>query len=193
MPRAWALTGTPGTGKSTVAKILARSSTRYQLVEVGDLALDRGSGKWRRGPRRGTVIVDMTDLRRSLRADPVRPPRGSTYIHVGHLSHLLPVAGIVVLRCHPEELDRRLKRRREPLADRKANVESELIDLVLSEAAEMKVPLYEIDTTDRTPEQVARAVRSAIAGRGIPGAGRVDWLRSAPPQTEKRHRRPRRG
>jgi len=162
-----ALTGTPGVGKTAVARRLAPS---WKAVEVADVALRVGAAR----RVRGGVEVDLPRLRTALRA-----PRAleGVDVLVGHLAHLLPVREAIVLRCHPRELARRLDRaRRGSASDRAENFVSEALDLVLAEAARAGIPIYEIDTTHRTVGDVARDVRRRLGRDGAPRRGIVDWL-----------------
>ena len=162
-----ALTGTPGTGKSAVG---ARLRRRWRTEEVADLALRLGAG---RRLRRG-VEVDLVRLSRRLR---VAPDRTLPVVVVGHLAHLLPVSDVVVLRCHPVELARRLGRaRRGNAGDRRANVEAEATDVVLVEALSLGRRVWEVDTTGRSVESVARRVAAIVRSRRRPAVGAVDWL-----------------
>ena len=162
-----ALTGTPGVGKSSVA---ARLAARWTVAEVAELA--RSAGAARPGPT--GVEVDLARLRRAL----ARGPSGATpQVIVGHLAHLLPVREAIVLRCHPLELARRLARaRRGRRSDRAANVVSEAVDLVLIEADERGLPVFEVDTTGRSVAAVARDVDRRLRRGGSPRQGTVDWL-----------------
>lgn len=167
MPAPTALTGTPGTGKSTVARWLARS---YRTVEVGELAERLGTAS--RGS--GGLRVDLERLRVRLR----RPGAwGETDVVVGHLAHLLPVREVVVLRCHPRELGRRLARgRRGGERERHENYVAEALDVVLLEALGPGRRVWEVDTTGRSPQQVARSVARRLRLRGPSSYGSVDWL-----------------
>ncbi|MGA7860958.1 MAG: AAA family ATPase [Thermoplasmata archaeon] len=166
--RGWvALTGTPGTGKSKTAR---RLSSRLHAVEVKDLALQLGAGR-RRGP--GSVEVDLTTLRRAFRSFARSSPDG---VVVGHLAHFLPVSYIVVLRCNPVELARRLRGARRTPGDRTANVLSEALDIVLVEALAAGVPVREVDTTDRSVAEVARIVEGLVRRRPAARYGQVSWL-----------------
>lgn len=96
---------------------------------------------------------------------------------VGHLAHLLPIPDVVVLRCHPAELARRLARaRRGSPADRRENVLAEATDVVLEESVGRGRRVWEIDTTARPVRAVARAVARRLRGRGPSSYGAVDWL-----------------
>ncbi len=161
------LTGTPGTGKSSVARHLPSS---WAPIEVGALALELGTGR-RRG--RSGVVVDLPATSRRWRRS------GSEHhLLVGHLAHLLPVRTVVLLRCHPIELARRLARARRGTGyDRAENVASEAVDVILTECRALRRRVLEIDTTGRTPRQVARELVRAVRSRGRrPRSPPVDWL-----------------
>jgi adenylate kinase len=167
MTSAVALTGTPGTGKSAVARSLA---TDLVSVEVGDLALACDCG---RRVGRG-VEVDLRALRTAVRQ---RRTLARVDLVVGHLSHLLPLRDVVVLRCHPEELLSRLRRsRRGSSSDRHENFIAEATDAILWEAVRPGRRVWEIDTTGRSVGEVARAVAGRWRHRGPSAYGRVDWL-----------------
>jgi adenylate kinase len=164
-----ALTGTPGTGKTTVARRLGAS---WDTLEVGELAQRLGTGR-RRGPG---WVVDLAATARAWRA--LRTPPAE--VVVGHLAHLLPLRDVIVLRCHPRELARRLARSRPGAeADRRANLVAEATDVILVEAVDLRRRVWEVDTTGRTPASVAREVAHRLRSRGPPSYGRVDWLSDA--------------
>ncbi len=162
-----ALTGTPGTGKSAVAAALAPG---LAFVEVADLARELGVA---RATRTG-VEVDVARLRRRLRR---RDALVGVDLVVGHLAHLLPIRDVVVLRCHPAELERRLRRaHRGSPSDRRENVTAEATDVVLVEAIRPGRRLWEVNTTGRTVAHVAAEVARRVRLRGRPAYGSIDWL-----------------
>ncbi len=162
-----ALTGTPGTGKSAVAR---RLSPRWRSVEVGDLARRFGAAH---GTGRG-VEVDLDALARAIR----RPGAlDGVDVVVGHLAHLLPIRDAVVLRCHPRELLARLRRaRRGSRADRRANFVCEATDAIAIEARGLGRHVLEIDTTGRSTGSVAREVARWLRAPGPSRLRTVDWL-----------------
>lgn len=162
-----ALTGTPGVGKSSVARALA---PELRSVEVGALALDCSAGR----RIRGGVEVDLDRLAVCVRR---RSTRDRFDLLVGHVAHLLPLRDVIVLRCHPAELARRLARDRPRSArQRRENVMAEALDVVLVEARGPGRRIWEIDTTHRRPDEVAREVARRFRRRGPSRYGGIDWL-----------------
>lgn len=177
MRRIFALTGTPGTGKTTVAALLRSIAPDLEVMEVPDLV--EGSARRRSSPGR-TVEVDLAQAAHALR-DRGRTRGTGALLVVGHLAHLLPVQDVLLLRCRPSVLERRL--RRKGVAERwvRENVEAERLDVILLEAVGLDRTLWELDDTDRSPTQVAAWALRVVQGKELPSYGQVDWLVLEPP------------
>ncbi len=164
-----ALTGTPGTGKSTVAeRIKAESDGDLRVIHLNEAV--REHGLWtERDDQRDSLVVDL-----EAAADWLGEWDG---LLESHLAHYFDADRVVVLRCRPDQLERRLLDRDEPEPKAAENADSEALDVVLSEAVERhgRDAVYEIDTTDRTPEDVAADVRAVLRGEREPSAGEVDF------------------
>ncbi len=175
--RIYALTGTPGTGKSTVARRLrGMGPTPVEVVEVSDLRphVRRRPARLR---RQGPVLVDLAKAARMLETRALRAT--GPLVVVGHLSHLLPIERVVLLRCRPDVLRRRLERRGVRGRALLENVEAEAVDVILQEAVGLGRRIWELDTTHLGPAEVAARVKSIVDGRGKPAFGHVDWLKYA--------------
>ncbi|HEY4704295.1 MAG TPA: adenylate kinase family protein [Thermoplasmata archaeon] len=162
-----ALTGTPGTGKSSVASELARRG--YHVVSLDRLAEER---KLIVGidAARGTREVDVEALDREI---DVRVKLGFL---VGHYAHLLTADLAVVLRCHPKVLEERLRARGWAEAKVRENVEAEAIDVITQEAVARLPLVFEVETTHATPAASADAVLGILQGRTAGHEpGRLDW------------------
>lgn len=161
-----ALTGTPGTGKTTVASRLEDAHTVIHLSDVIDDE-DLVSGY---DPARDTEVVDVDALEAHLAGV-------DDAIFESHLAHQLSVDRVIVLRCHPDELTERLRDRGVSPRSVRENAESEALDLVLAEAVQRHDTehVYEIDTTDRTIEETVDDVESALRGEGEFAVGLLDF------------------
>lgn len=162
-----AVTGTPGTGKTTATDALETDLDVVHLNEVIETeGLTTGHDE-----ERDTLVADLEALREWL-------GERNDVILESHLAHHLPVDRVVVLRCHPEELERRLAERDEPRATIEENAESEALDVILSEAVAEhgEESVYEIETTDRDPDAVAAAIAAVIDGDREPTAGTVSYV-----------------
>jgi adenylate kinase len=164
-----ALSGTPGTGKTSVGEELARRG--YLVVEVNQIAKEKGF-LGRKDKRRATREVDISALDKEI----IEDIKLNHAILVGHLSHLLTVDLLVILRCHPSVLETRLKERGYSKSKVRENVEAEALDVILVESVETGKPVLEIDTTGRSVIEVAEAVEEILAGeREKYAIGNIDW------------------
>ena len=159
-----AVTGTPGTGKTTATTLLDGPVVHLNdLIREEDLWSDRDDD-------RGSLVADL---------DAVREALGDwSGVVESHLAHHLDTDRVVVLRCRPDVLESRLRDRGEGEASAAENAESEALDVILSEAVDRHGidSVYEIDATDRTPAAVAAEVEAVIAGDRDPSAGDVDFV-----------------
>ena len=161
-----AVTGTPGTGKTTAVE---RADTDLDVVHL-NAVIEREGFDAGTDDERGSVVADVDAL------DAWLDGRDDVLVE-SHLAHHFPADRVVVLRCHPETLEQRLTERGESRAKAQENAEAEALDVVLSEAvAEHDESMYEIDTTDRDPDAVARAIEAVVAGEREPSVGTVDFI-----------------
>ncbi|MFB6147861.1 MAG: adenylate kinase family protein, partial [Candidatus Nanohaloarchaea archaeon] len=157
------LTGTPGTGKSSVAEELKERG--YRVIDLAEFARRRELGEERK-EFEVDVPAMVEELEKELDEDE------DTVIE-GHLAHYYPADLCVVLRCRPDRLRERLEKR--DYSDEKVNenVESEALDIILQQAIERQESIIELDTTERDPEDVAVEVEERVE-KGDTGYGDVD-------------------
>ena len=162
------ITGTPGTGKSMAAKILARK-TGCDLLELNrEIVKRKLYSSYDR--KRKTFVADMAKVRRFVK----QYAKGKGCVLVdSHLSHDVGAAIIIVLRCRPDVLGKRLKKRGWSIAKIRENVEAEMIGVISSEA---KGRVFEIDTTGLTPAAAAAAMERVLKGKGKRYKGSIDWI-----------------
>jgi adenylate kinase len=164
-----AISGTPRTGKSSVGAILEQRG--HTIVELGDLIKEHGLYDGH-DEERGSLEVDTEVLNARL---PALLPKGEVFL-LGHLSHLVAVDLVIVLRCRPSVLEKRLLGRGWPPAKVRENVGAEALDVILVEAVESGRETVEIDTTALSTTEVANAVEDILKGeRKKYEVGNVDW------------------
>ncbi len=162
-----AVTGTPGTGKSSACDVLAQRG--YAIVDLDDAARN-GRFIVGRDEARQTDEVDVDALRENLRV-----PAKIAFLR-SHYSHQMDVNLAIVLRCRPSVLRSRLEARGWPPAKVRENVEAEAIDVITQEAAGRLPLVYEVDTTSRTPAETADEILAILRGRTEGREpGHVDW------------------
>lgn len=162
-----AVTGTPGTGKTTATD---RLESDLEVVHLNELVRDEGLAVGP-DPELDTLIADMDALERRLETV-------DSAVIESHLAHRFDADRVIVLRCRPDRLASRLRDRSEPEATVEENIESEALDLILAEAVDIhgEDRVYEIDTTDRDPDAVAAEIDAVIAGDREPRVGIVSFV-----------------
>lgn len=161
-----ALTGTPGTGKTTVASLLP-----YRVIDINALVkegLNLGID-----PDRGCLEADVDALAQRLK-EMDKDAKEITILE-GHFSHLF-ADWAIVLRLSPKVLRERLEVRGYSKEKIKENIEAEALDIILAESVESCSRVDEIDTTGLSPQEVAGLVIRIIKGELMLPPGQVDWL-----------------
>lgn len=169
------LTGTPGTGKSTVSNLLRKRG--YHVVDLNSIAIEKGFTIGY-DEKRKCYIIDEERLSKHLEKN-LSGKEGITILE-GHLSHLMKHLDIViVLRCKPSELRKRLEEKGWREDKIRENVEAEALDIILCEAVSLhRNRVAEIDTTALSPTETANKVEEILATRNIESyrPGKIDWL-----------------
>ncbi|PSH02236.1 MAG: kinase, partial [Nanohaloarchaea archaeon QH_8_44_6] len=135
------ITGTPGTGKTSVSKYLKE----FEVIYLTRFVKKHGLGQ----QEESEFEVDIPEMKKKLEKE----IDGEKHLVIeGHLSHHFPSDYCVVLRCDPEELGKRLENRDYSDTKVEENIESEMLDVILTEAVGLQENIIEVDTTDREPE-----------------------------------------
>lgn len=158
------LTGTPGTGKTTISEAL-----NLPVIHLTEFVKEKGLGQ-----QKEEFEVDIDAMVQALDEE---VERYDDVVIEGHLAHYYPSDICFVLRCDPAVLDERLEERDYSEAKVRENLESEALDIVLAQAVEYQGTVVEIDTTSLSKEEVAGKIEKKIEGlpEVEPEYGKVDW------------------
>lgn len=162
-----ALTGTPGTGKTTVAEHLP-----FRAIDLNALVRDEGLSLGT-DPYRGCLVADVDALAERIEE---LAPQGDEEMAIleGHFSHQFAPEAIV-LRTKPSVLRERLARRGYPEKKLRENLEAEALDVILVEATEWCDRVSEIDATWQSPPEVADLVVRILRREIEMPPGDIDW------------------
>jgi adenylate kinase len=172
------ITGTPGVGKTATAKEL---TSRLNASYIGITELVRDANLVAQlDEDRGTLVADMARL--AERVNELLDRADRDHVIDGHYAHDVVHADrathVFVLRRHPDDLRTILANRGYHEDKILENVNSEILDICLTEAMERHNVgrVDEIDTSSLTVEEAVESMLSVIAGGREPTVGKIDWL-----------------
>ncbi len=171
-----ALSGTPGTGKTSVSVLLQKKG--YEIVSLNEIAVKKGFIEGI-DKKRNSKILDIERLNEYISKK--YATEDLVFIE-GHAAHFLDSAEkVVLLRCHPTTLMIRLGKKGWNQEKIKENVEAEALDVILCETVEYfsENSIFEIDTSNKTIESVAESIVEIVKNDFEPtkkyNIGKIDW------------------
>lgn len=160
-----AISGTPGTGKTQVAKALSKKLD-CRLIELNVLAKER-SIYCGYDDERKCDIVDIGKMEKEIKNISTKK---ECIIIESHYAHDMPSDVLIVLRTNPKELKDRMQKRDWNEHKIEENIEAEIMEICKCEAIEMRKEVIEVDTTKKEPDDVAEEIASLLDKKN--GAGR---------------------
>jgi adenylate kinase len=161
------LTGTPGCGKTTTSRILRDRG--HNVIDINQISENEGFVV-KRDKIRDSNEVDTKKLNDYI----TEHFTDGDYILEGHLSHFLSADFVIILRCDPLILQERLSTKGWNESKIKENVAAEILDVIKVEAYEEGDKFHEIDTTCKTPNEVADDIEAALKGDHVNPT--IHWL-----------------
>ncbi|MBW2965775.1 AAA family ATPase [Candidatus Woesearchaeota archaeon] len=139
------VSGTPGTGKTTLSKKLAKK-LNYKYIDVKKV-ITKNKLKESYDKKRKTYIIDIKKLNPIL----IKFIKQSKNLIIdSHLSHYLPKKYIdlcIITKCSLKTLEKRLKKKKYNKEKIRENLDCEIFDICLNEAKEAGHKILIIDTT----------------------------------------------
>ena len=147
------VSGTPGTGKTELAKALSKK-LKYKYLDVNKLikenSLSDGYDK-----KKECEIVDTEKLSKFL-VDIIKKSKQNLVID-SHLAHYLPSKYIdlcIITKCGLKELKKRLEKKGYNNEKIRENLDSEIFEICLNEAVEKGHTILIIDTTGKKANEL---------------------------------------
>jgi adenylate kinase len=149
------VSGTPGTGKTYIAKLLSKKLD-YNYINVKKIIKENNLIDSYDKQKKCNVI-DTKKLNKFLiKIIKTNNVNSINTIIDSHLSHYLPKKYIdlcIITKCNLKELKKRLKKRRYNKEKLRENLDCEIFDVCLNEAIENNHNLLQIDTSKKINEK----------------------------------------
>ena len=165
------ISGTPCSGKTTISEALS-STLNYDLIKINDLAIENDLVLGI-DDEKGYKIIDIDALDELL-----LEVISDNLIVEGHLSHLCHGADkMIVLRCRPEILEKRLALREYSEAKIRENLEAEALGVCSAESLDIyEDKVYELDVSDLSVGEAVSAITDVINGDKELSFGEIDFM-----------------
>lgn len=154
-----AISGTPGTGKSTLAKILAQKLKFYRL----DLSQHYKQLAISYDKKRHCYVVDIKKLI-SLVKETLK--QHSNIIIDSHIAHLLPKKMMdvcIIATCSDlKKLKTRLQKKKYSPAKIKENLEAEIFQVCLMDAREQGHKVLVFDTSKKSVIAIVQKIKQSL-------------------------------
>jgi adenylate kinase len=170
------ITGSPGVGKHTSARLVAKRFQGSKIIDINKLALANNAileGK------AGTSI-DIKKVSRLIEQE--AKINTKDLIFVGHLAPYVinpeDVSIAIVLRRSPYELISVFQKRHYSPEKARENIASEILGITLYDSltAFGRDKIAEVDTTGEMPSQTLDKIVSLLQQKLRPQFGCIDWL-----------------
>ncbi|MHA1563287.1 MAG: adenylate kinase family protein [Promethearchaeota archaeon] len=165
-PKIFLLSGTPGTGKTTVAKML--EDRNFIIISIGDFVIKYNLFD-DEDKKRDTKIINENKINiffsKFLNDSNISKPM----IFESHYADIIeiPCELAIILRCHPKILEKRLQSRNYSPEKIRENVQAELLGNSTSHMLEKedlveKGLIFEINSSNLTIEETANKIIEII-------------------------------
>ncbi len=178
------LTGTPGTGKTSVSKFIEQKR-HWKVIHLNEMIKEEHLYT-EIDEERDAVIADMELVRQRLK-EMINGKENELIILESHLAHYIADI-VIVLRLYPAELKLRLEERGYSEEKIRENIEAEALDVILVEAFEWCKNVFEINTTGKCIEETGQHIEK-IVDHILSGSeeelldykpGSIDWIDLVP-------------
>ena len=178
------ISGTPGCGKTSVSKKISEK-INAKTISLNELTVSENL-TLKYDKKRETHVVDFNKLIPHVeKLIELYNKENTEFLLIeGHFSDAIPekyVDYVIILRCNPDELFKRLEKRGYSIQKIRENIQAEILGNCTNFfiQKQIKSPMYEIDTSNLTIDSIVKiiidlTVKNINVEKYIPG--KIDWL-----------------
>ncbi|TFG00490.1 MAG: AAA family ATPase [Promethearchaeota archaeon] len=178
------ISGTPGCGKTSVSKKISEK-IKAEIISLNELTVSENF-TLKYDKKRETHVVDLSKLIPYVENLIELYNKGNTEFLIieGHFSDAIPekyIDYVIILRCNPDELYKRLEKRGYKIKKIRENIQAEILGNCTNFfiQKQIKSPMYEIDTSNLTIDSIVKiiidlTVKTINVENFLPG--KIDWL-----------------
>jgi len=173
------ITGNPGVGKHTCAKFVSEKLGKAKLIDINRVILSNNAVTLRTSAVNGIGEIDVKNTEKLILEE---MKKTKDVVIVGHLApYVLRTTGIdlvAVLRRSPYLLAKIFRQRKYTPMKMKENIAAEILGITLYDSVETfgKERVAELDTTGKTPQDIAKDIFSKLRKKSRKQIGIIDWL-----------------
>jgi adenylate kinase len=172
------ITGNPGVGKHTCAKFVSEKLGKAKLIDINRVILSNNEVALSSNAVNGIGEIDVKKTEKLILEE---IKKAKDVVIVGHLApYVIRATGIdlvAVLRRSPYQLAKIFRQRKYTPMKMKENIAAEILGITLYDSVETfgKERVAELDTTGKTPEDIAKDIVSKLK-KSRKQIGIIDWL-----------------
>lgn len=178
------ISGTPGTGKTTISNKISRFIDA-KVISLNELAISENLIEKYDTKRETSVINDKKLINFIIETIEYNKKENPEFlIFESHFSDIVPeqyIDFVIILRCDPDELHNRLKRRGYKKEKVRENVQSEILGNCVNYFMNkpLNTPILEIDTSKMSIESITKTIVKILTKKIDLKkfyVGKIDWL-----------------
>ena len=173
------ITGNPGVGKHTCAKFVSEKLGKAKVIDINRVILGNNAVTLPTSAVNGIGEIDVKKTEKLILEE---IKKTKDVVIVGHLApYVLRPTGIdlvTVLRRSPYQLAKIFRQRKYTPMKMKENIAAEILGITLYDSVETfgKERVAELDTTGKTPQDIAKDIVSKLQKKSRKQIGIIDWL-----------------